>query len=1187
MKKVTISKLVLILSFAVVILLSNSYLYGQSYLSSLLKLSVGSKSSVKAAFAYSPIIVVTGIPVKFIDKSSGNPNYWLWDFGDGNVSYEQNPVHNYDKSGVYNVSLTVKLNGASSTATKKIRVYAAKTPSSSTSTKTTELDPAFEFSPTSPEVGMTVQFTDHTTGNPTSWQWDFGDGGTSTQQNPQHQYQSAGTFNVTLTVSNGMSTKSLTKSISVLPVLNPGFNYTPSVPEAGESIQFTDTSTGNPISWSWSFGDGATSTAQNPSHAYSAAGTYTVTLQVSNGAYTKNTSKSITVLAPVTVDFTLSPSAPVVNQDVVFTNQTSGSVDSYLWNFGDGSSSTAKDPTHKFTSAGSYTVTLTATNARGSKTKSKSLVVSQSLNPSFTYSPSSPYAGQTVQFTDTSTGNPTSWQWDFGDGSSSTLQNPTHAYSNSGTYTVTLRVANSAESKTTSKTITVKPVVQADFSFSPTNPTVGTSVQFTDKSTGNIASWSWKFGDGSTSTQQNPAHAYSAAGSYNVTLTVSDGTTSNSMTQTITVKANIVADFTYSPSSPVVGQEVQFLDNSQGSPTSWSWDFGDGTRSTVKNPAHTYLQAGVYSVSLTVSDGISSNKKTGQISVSAKPESFLADRTIDWSIAGVWENGVKGIPQRTQIFCNVRQGIPGSSLIAYGDGVHDDTAALQAAIDLCPAGQVVYIPKGTYLVSGSLIVSKGIVLRGEVDAENNPLTEIVQTKTLDSNSGTIMLRGVSGYPYSEAVDVLSGFQKGSNTIVVSDASKFKVNDIVTLDELNDPELVTNLGRVGDNGTINQCNYAGRISGGTRAYGETLLIKSISGNIITLNRPLYWNFKSELQPQLYLHAKSALYYAGVENIRLKANSGVSDGSGIILQHCAYCWVNNCDIESFPRRGIWIRYGAYGCEIRHNYIHNKPSDSYFDPDRRYGIFVLDSCSDNLIEDNIIYYVLAGVILEVGNSGNVIAYNYINTTRYGSSTWKTKDFGTHATHNYMNLFEGNVAGIAEFDVYWGSSSHQMVYRNWLHTQNPDWYVNQPRIAITCAGWNRYTSFIGNVLGYPGIVSAESPWPVYFEQIPFTDAYEKVHMWKVGFWDGASGTADIHGDPVTLATIFRHGNYDFVRNQIEWNSSLSDHNLLPSLYLMNKPSWFGRLPWPAIGPDVNPVNGNIPAKWRFENKKYFANIQ
>jgi len=649
------------------LIISNSVLYGQSNLSNAFKNFNGSTGGVKAAFGYSPIIIVAGLDVRFIDKSKGNPNYWLWNFGDGVFSYEQNPTHTYDKAGTYTVSLTVKLDSTSSTITKKIKVYASKA-TTNTSTKTLELTPSFEFSPPTPEVGMTIQFTDSSTGNPTSWRWDFGDGSQSTLQNPQHQYQSAGTFNVTLTISNGTSSKNLTKSINVLPLLSPNFTYSPANPEAGESIQFQDASSGNPSSWNWNFGNGATSSAQNPSHTYSSAGTYTVTLQVSNGTYTKSTSKSITILAPVTVDFAFSPSAPLINQDVQFTNQTSGSVDSYLWNFGDGSTSTAKDPTHKFTSAGSFTVTLTATNAKGSKTKSKTVVVSQSLNPSFTYSPSSPYAGQTVQFTDTSTGNPTSWQWDFGDGSSSAIQNPTHVYSTSGTYTVTLRVTNSAESKTTSKTITVKPVVLADFSFSPTNPTVATSVQFTDKSTGNITSWSWKFGDGATSTQKNPVHTYSAAGSYNVTLTVSDGMTSNSMTQTITVKANILADFTYSPSSPVVGQEIQFLDNSQGAPTSWQWDFGDGAKSTSKNPTHTYSQAGTFNVKLTVSDGVNPNTTTKSVSVTTSSKRVIT-------------------------------------------AASPALADVQAAIAQANPGDTVVVPNGSTTWNQQLVINKGIILK--------------------------------------------------------------------------------------------------------------------------------------------------------------------------------------------------------------------------------------------------------------------------------------------------------------------------------------------------------------------------------------------------------------------------------------------------------------------------------------------
>ncbi len=653
-----------------------SSLYGQEIRQNLQKVSPSSKSAaskafITARFSHTPLIIVTGLPVKFLDKSTVNnstgvPDVRVWDFGDGNTSYEQNPSHTYQNPGTYTISLTVTAGSASSKATKKVKVYGSK---ASSSLKSVEVLPDFTFSPVNPEVGTSVQFKDGSTGNPTSWSWDFGDGGRSTNQNPQHQYQNSGTFNVTLTVSNGTSSKSLTKTITVIPVLTPGFSYSPANPEAGELIQFQDSSSGNPSAWNWNFGDGSTSNLQNPTHTYNNAGTYTVTLQVSNGDYTRTVSKTITVLTPITVGFSYSPANPVVGQDVQFSNASTGSITSYSWNFGDGSSSTLKDPVHKYGSAGNFSVTLTATNAKGSKSKSQTITINQLLSPSFSYSPVSPYAGQTVQFTDSSSGNPTSWSWDFGDGSTSSLQNPTHAYSSAGTYTVTLTASNNLETKTASKTINVKAVIQADFTYSPANPTAGTQIQFTDKSTGNITSWSWQFGDGGTSSQKNPTKTYSTAGSYNVKLTVSDGTTSNSMTQTVTVVESLAADFTFSPSSPAAGQEVQFMDNSKGSTTSWSWDFGDGGKSTAKNPAHTYSQAGAYTVKLVISDGTNSSTKNKSLTVS----SSSSNKVITASSCALID--------------------------------------VQAAIATAKPGDTVVVPNGTATWTSALIINKGIILK--------------------------------------------------------------------------------------------------------------------------------------------------------------------------------------------------------------------------------------------------------------------------------------------------------------------------------------------------------------------------------------------------------------------------------------------------------------------------------------------
>jgi len=246
---------------------------------------------------------------------------------------------------------------------------------------------------------------------------------------------------------------------------------------------------------------------------------------------------------------------------------------------------------------------------------------------------------------------------------------------------VTLTASNKLETKTASKTINVKAVIQADFTYSPANPTAGTQIQFTDKSTGNITSWSWQFGDGGTSSQKNPTKTYSTAGSYNVKLTVSDGTTSNSMTQTVTVVESLAADFTFSPSSPAAGQEVQFMDNSKGSTTSWSWDFGDGGKSTAKNPAHTYSQAGAYTVKLVISDGTNSSTKNKSLTVS----SSSSNKVITASSCALID--------------------------------------VQAAIATAKPGDTVVVPNGTATWTSALIINKGIILKaatqGGVKITNN------------------------------------------------------------------------------------------------------------------------------------------------------------------------------------------------------------------------------------------------------------------------------------------------------------------------------------------------------------------------------------------------------------------------------------------------------------------------------------
>ncbi|WP_141241588.1 PKD domain-containing protein, partial [Methanosarcina spelaei] len=243
---------------------------------------------------------------------------------------------------------------------------------------------------------------------------------------------------------------------------------------------------------------------------------------------------------------------------------------------------------------------------------------SQATKPAanFNGSPLSGNTPLTVQFKDKSTGVPTSWVWDFDNNGhiDSTKQNPTYKYSKAGIYTVKLTVTNAAGSNTVTKadyiTVTAKPV--SAFSASTTSGKAPLNVKFTDKSTGTPTKWKWNFGDGKTSTQQNPTHKYSKAGIYTVKLTVTNAAGSNTVTKSnyITVTAKPVSAFSASPTSGKVPLNVKFTDKSTGSPTKWKWNFGDGTTSTQQSPTHKYCKAGKYTVTLTVTNTVGSNTVT-------------------------------------------------------------------------------------------------------------------------------------------------------------------------------------------------------------------------------------------------------------------------------------------------------------------------------------------------------------------------------------------------------------------------------------------------------------------------------------------------------------------------------------------------------------------------------------------------
>lgn len=496
----------------------------------------------------------------------------------------------------------------------------------------------FSASPLSGTAPLTVQFTDSSTGNPTTWNWDFGDGSSSTKQNPSHIYTTAGTYSVTLTAANDAVSDKITKSDYITAGSGPTASFTASTTEgeAPLTVKFTDSSTGDPTKWSWNFGDGNTSSSQSPSHTYYGAGTYTVNLTVTNSYGSDTASSSIhtsSITAPV-ADFSTNVTSGAVPLSVKFIDLSTNGPTAWEWDFNsDGTiDSTLQNPTYVYTSQGTYSVTLKAINgtATGSKTKSNLITVGDSLLASFTFSPQEGNAPLTVQFTDTSSGNASSWLWDFGDGNTSTSHNPSHTYFSAANYTVKLTATNSLGTSVSAPSYVIVSYLAPpvpDFTSNVTAGQAPLTVQFTDISTGGPTAWEWDFNsDGTTdSTEQNPVHQFTTDGFYTVTLRAGNGTAWGNITKSdyIMVGDGVHSSFTVSTRTGDAPLTVQFTDTSTGNVSSWFWDFGDNNTATDQNPSHEYSDPGSYSVTLNVSNayGYSTVTWTDYIKVSEEEDS--------------------------------------------------------------------------------------------------------------------------------------------------------------------------------------------------------------------------------------------------------------------------------------------------------------------------------------------------------------------------------------------------------------------------------------------------------------------------------------------------------------------------------------------------------------------------------------
>jgi PKD repeat protein len=546
----------------------------------------------------------------------GSAATYTWDFGDNNTSTDQNPMHTYSLPGTYTVTLTANNGCEADVATQTITI-------GNTPTATFVRSPSGDICP-----GDQVTYTATVNGTATSITWNL-PGASVT--NPTGAvvnvtYPQSGTFDASIEVCNalGCNTNMSNNEITVQALTVADFDVTT---QGALGISITNTAT-NGTSYSYDFGDGNSSTSENPMHTYNAPGTFTIEQTVSGPCNTDITTETITVGQAPTANFSsnLGNGQLCPGETVAFTSTSTGA-STFAWSFPGGtpSSSTSANPVVTYAASGAYDVSLTVTNALGSDTETRSNFVGVNDLPNAAFT--SDVNGLRVDFTDQST-TVTSYAWDFGDGNTSTMANPSNTYANAGTFTVTLTATGPCGTDQTSTNVTVVAAPNADFTSSNPEGCTPHSVTFDASSSTGLGTVMWSFPGGTptTSTDLMPTVVYNDAGSFDASLTVtnSEGTNTQTRTDYVVVGALPVADFT----SNITGLLVDFT-NQSTSATTFAWDFGDGNTSNLLNPSHLYANAGTFTVTLTASSDCGSDQTTATVTVVDAPFAKINNSTAE------------------------------------------------------------------------------------------------------------------------------------------------------------------------------------------------------------------------------------------------------------------------------------------------------------------------------------------------------------------------------------------------------------------------------------------------------------------------------------------------------------------------------------------------------------------------------
>lgn len=376
-----------------------------------------------------------------------------------------------------------------------------------------------------------------------------------------------------------------------------------------------------------------------------------------------------------------------------------------------------------------------------------------------------------------------------------------------------------------------------------------------------------------------------------------------------------------------------------------------------------------------------------------------------------WDPGLEnGIPEKS-ITANVQD------YGAVGDGITDDYPAFIEAINSVTDSGVIIIPEGDYLLKNMIEIEKPVILRGEGTGKTRLLIEHY-THAFE----------IITYQRGEWTNIDSGYEKGSNELIVEDPSEFKKNAYVEIQQENDPELMY---------TLDSWN-AGWAAG---ARGQIAQVVEVDGNKIIIDKPLRLDYYAEFNPQI--RTQGFVENVGFEDFSIK-RLDTSDAHMFYYKNAAKCWIKNIHSMLASKSHVSVNTG-YRLEIR---------DSFFDDATNwgggghgYGVELGYHTTDTLVENNVFKHLRHSMMVHVGANGNVFGYNYsIEPESEGS--WTPCDISLHGHYPNNNLFEGNIIQELDISDYWGPSGpNNTVFRNRIESE-----------GINIEDSSNYQNIIGN---------------------------------------------------------------------------------------------------------------------------------